>query len=73
LRSWGLRESERECAFPFISLGRAVDCALSLLANISYRVGRKLEFDPAAERFKDSDANALLARAYRKPYTIQGS
>jgi predicted dehydrogenase len=46
-------------------------CALCLLANISYRVGRKLEFDPATERFKDADANALLSRAYRKPYTIE--
>src|SRR5262249_28770932 len=49
-------------------------CALCLLANISYRVGRKLEFDPAAEKFKGADAadaNALLSRAYRKPYTIE--
>ena len=45
-------------------------CALCLLANISYRVGRKLEIDPATERFKDSDDNALLAHPYRQPYTI---
>lgn len=46
-------------------------CALCLLANISYRIGRKLEFDPASEKFRDADANDLLSRAYRKPYTIE--
>jgi hypothetical protein len=45
-------------------------CALCLLANVAYRVGRKLEFDPVTEQFKDSDANALLSSAYRKPYII---
>jgi len=35
------------------------------------RVGRKLEFDGATEKFKnDADANALLTRKYRAPYTV---
>ncbi len=41
------------------------------LANISYRTGRKLSFDPATERFRgDEEANALLTREYREPYTL---
>jgi predicted dehydrogenase len=45
-------------------------CALCLLANIAYRVGRQLDFDPKTEQFRDGDANTLLSRAYRKPYSI---
>ncbi len=41
------------------------------LANISYRTGRALKFDPAAENFGgDAEANALLTRSYRAPYVI---
>ncbi len=40
------------------------------LANISYRVGRSLEFDPVGERFADDDANQLLSRVYREPYVV---
>jgi predicted dehydrogenase len=49
-----------------------VDSAdLCHFANISYRVKRRLEWDPATERFKsDPDANKLLTREYRKPYVI---
>jgi predicted dehydrogenase len=44
---------------------------LSHLANISYRTGRKLTFNPASERFvNDEDANAYLTRQYRHPYVI---
>jgi hypothetical protein len=45
---------------------------LAHLANISYRVGRSLTFDGAAEKFvKDPEADALLTRKeYRKPYVI---
>ena len=46
-------------------------CALIHLANISYRLGRSLEFDPASLRFKgDEQANALLTRDYRKPFVV---
>jgi hypothetical protein len=46
--------------------------ALCHLANISYRLGRTLEFDPATERFVgDEEANALLTRQYRPPFVVE--
>jgi predicted dehydrogenase len=45
--------------------------ALAHLGNISYRLGRQLNFDPVAERFiGDEDANYMLSREYRAPYVI---
>jgi hypothetical protein len=44
--------------------------SLSHLANISYKVGRGLAFDPHTERFFDDDANSYLKRAYREPYVM---
>ena len=45
--------------------------ALAHLGNISYRLGRQLEFDPVAERFiGDEDANYMLSREYRAPYVM---
>ncbi len=44
---------------------------LAHLGNIAYRTGRVLEFDPKTERFKnDDEANALLTRDYRAPFTV---
>ena len=41
------------------------------LGNISYRVGRSLEFDGERERFVgDEQADRLLARQYRAPFTL---
>jgi predicted dehydrogenase len=41
------------------------------LGNISYRMGRSLKFDGAAERFVgDDEADTLLGRAYRAPYLL---
>lgn len=41
------------------------------LANIAYRTGRTLNFDPVEERFlNDSEANGYLSREYRDPYTM---
>jgi len=41
------------------------------LANISYRVGRALQFDGKTETIVgDAEANKLLTREYRKPYVI---
>ncbi|MDX2269339.1 MAG: Gfo/Idh/MocA family oxidoreductase [Bryobacter sp.] len=49
----------------------AISAGLCHLANIAYRVGRKLEFDPAALRFPNApDANLHLTRDYRKPYVV---
>jgi predicted dehydrogenase len=45
--------------------------ALAHLANIAYRTGRTLTFDPKAERFvNDAEADKLLTRAYRAPYVV---
>jgi len=45
--------------------------ALAHLGNISYRLGRQLDFDPVAERFiGDEDANNMLSREYRPPYIL---
>ncbi|MCE5309356.1 MAG: gfo/Idh/MocA family oxidoreductase, partial [Acidobacteriales bacterium] len=41
------------------------------LANISYRVGRRLKVDPTAWRFvNDPAADRLLTRNYRAPYVV---
>ena len=45
--------------------------SLPHLANISYRVGRALQFDGKTETVVgDAEANKLLTREYRKPYVI---
>jgi len=44
---------------------------LAHLGNISYRLGRQLKFDPKSETFvNDREADAMLTRDYRKPYTV---
>jgi hypothetical protein len=46
-------------------------CALIHLGNISYRLGRSLEFDPVTMTFPhDSEANAMLTRQYRPPFVV---
>ncbi len=43
------------------------------LANISMRLGRKLQWDPAAEQFiGDDEANTWLSRPQRKGFEITG-
>jgi len=45
--------------------------SLAHLGNISYRLGRQLEFDPSAERFvDDEEANTYLTRKYRAPFVV---
>lgn len=49
----------------------SISTVLLHLANISYRVGRTVQFD--AESFAivgDKEANALFSRKYRKPYVV---
>lgn len=45
-----------------------LSCVHCHLGNIAYRLGRSLEFNPQTERFKDADANQLVAREYRKGF-----
>jgi predicted dehydrogenase len=46
-------------------------CALMHLGNISYRLGRSLEFDPVKMKFINApDADSMLTRQYRKPFVV---
>jgi len=46
-------------------------CALVHLANISYRLGRTLDFDPMAQKvINDDEANRMLTREYRAPFVV---
>ena len=48
-----------------------LSAALCHLANVSYRAGRKLHFDPKAEKFVgDKEADTLLTREYRSPFVV---
>jgi predicted dehydrogenase len=48
-----------------------LSAALVHMANISYRTGRKLHFDPQAERFvNDDEANQYITRKYREPFVV---
>ena len=45
--------------------------ALAHLGNISYRLGRELEFDSKTETFPhDEEANKMLKRNYRAPFVV---
>lgn len=45
--------------------------SLAQLSTISYRLGRKLVFNPDTETFvNDAEANKYLTREYRKPYVL---
>jgi predicted dehydrogenase len=46
-------------------------CALIHLGNISYRLGRSLDFDPVSMKFiSDPEADAMLTKEYREPYML---
>jgi hypothetical protein len=46
-------------------------CSACLLHHIAMKTKRKLFWDPEKERFKkDDEANAMLSRPQRRPYTI---
>jgi predicted dehydrogenase len=48
-----------------------VSCALVHLANVSYRLGRTLNFDPETEQVSgDDEANQMLRGTYREPYVV---
>jgi predicted dehydrogenase len=65
-----LRAGKRELMNADLTEGY-LSAALCHLANISYRVGRELRFDPRTERILgDEQASRLLAREYRKPFAV---
>jgi len=43
------------------------------MANMSYRLGRKLNYDPPSASFpRDAEANAMMTRpVYRSPYVVE--
>ncbi|MBI3461970.1 MAG: gfo/Idh/MocA family oxidoreductase, partial [Planctomycetes bacterium] len=48
-----------------------LSCGLIHLGEIAYRLGRVLRFDPETETFPgDAEANALLTKEYRSPWTV---
>ena len=47
-------------------------CSTCLLHHIAMKTGRKLQWDPLRERFKNDDAaNAMLSRHQRWPYALE--
>jgi len=49
----------------------AISTTLVHLANISYRLGRTLDFDPVSYSCKsDAEANGMFRRQYRKPFVV---
>jgi predicted dehydrogenase len=48
-----------------------ISCTLLHLANVSYRLGRTLNFDPVNEQVVgDEEANRMLRGSYRTPYVV---
>jgi predicted dehydrogenase len=48
-----------------------VSSSLTHLGNIAWRVNRKLRFEASSQSFPgEQDANALLGRSYREPWTL---
>lgn len=75
-KSPGHRENWLECIrtgerpVMDVEIGHRV-ITLGILGNIAYRVGRKLTWDPKAQRFVgDEEANRFLSEPYRKPWTL---
>jgi predicted dehydrogenase len=65
-----LRSGKREDLNGEIEEG-AISCTLVHLANISYRLGRSLQFDEKTYSVVgDKEANAMFTRAYRKPFVV---
>jgi hypothetical protein len=65
-----VRSRERADLFAPIDEG-ATSTTLVHLANISYRLGRSLHFDPASYSCKgDAEANRMFRREYREPFVV---
>ncbi|MDQ6708015.1 MAG: gfo/Idh/MocA family oxidoreductase, partial [Acidobacteriota bacterium] len=63
-RSRNYKDLHDEIANAYLS------ASLCHLANISYRVDRKLTLTTGPKFANDPDANKLLTRDYRKPYVV---
>jgi predicted dehydrogenase len=62
-------KSRKDPYFP-VDIGHRVSTVCHL-ANIAIKCGRKLKWDPKAERFEnDEQANAMLSRPMRSPWTL---
>ena len=62
-------KSRKDPYFP-VDIGHRVSTVCHL-ANISIQLGRKLKWDPSAEKFpQDAEANAMLTRAMRSPWRL---
>jgi predicted dehydrogenase len=65
-----VRSRRKEDLNAEIEVGAAA-AAMCHLGNISYRLGRRIHFDPDAMRFwDDSMSDRLVTREYRKPYVV---
>ncbi len=65
-----VRSRKRESQNAEIQEG-ATSCILVHLANISYRLGRTLNFDAKTMTcVNDAEANAMFTRKYRAPYVV---
>lgn len=65
-----VRNRKRELLNGEIEEGH-LSSALVHFSNISYRLGRSLDFDAAKEQFvNDKEANAMLRRQYRAPFVV---
>lgn len=67
-RNWLDCIRSRELPICDVEIGHR-SAAICHLANIGYRLGRELAWDPAAERFSDEEANTLLSREPRGPWS----
>jgi len=68
LRAVRSRKEEDNFAPPEAGHIAAAHCHL---ANVAYRVGHTLRFDPKTEQFvDDEEASKLLTRAYREPFVV---
>jgi len=62
-------KSRKDPYFP-VDIGHRV-ATVCHLASISLRLGRKLKWDPKAERFEhDAEANRMLSRPMREPWKL---
>jgi len=61
-------KSRKPCYSPAENGHRAA--GIAHLGNIAMMVGKKLEWDPKTERFDNHEANTMLSRPMRHPWTL---